>query len=368
MFAYISRRILTTIPLLAFATLIVYALVSAVGNPAAALAICGDRCDFSAFEQIARTNQLDKPVLPLNFPRITTNYQVDIDFDGIPDRIDRDRDGTKDTTKWYESRYGSWVGDALTGDLGQSTSANQPVGPLVRERAAFTARLAIPAFILIATLAIAVGVYSATNQYSFGDYAITGASFFGISMPTFVFALLLQVIFTIWWQDLFPNWRDIDPDGRNSFFYATQIHNDGFLDVIRSHTLPIVTLMLVITAAEARFERASMLEVVNSDYIRTARAKGLPQRTVIYKHALRNAMIPLVTIWALDFASLLGGSVVTESIFAWPGLGKLLLDGIFQSDLDLVMAIVMLVAVTVILFNLVADILYGVLDPRIRYE
>lgn len=368
MFAYVLRRVLTTVPLLFAATMIIYALVSAVGDPTASLAVCGDRCDFSAFEQIARTNQLDKPVLPLNFPKITTSYQIDIDRDGRLDRIDRDRDGDKEVTQWWESRYGSWLTSALTGDLGNSTSAGQPVAPLLLERATFTARLAIPAFLLIATLAIAVGVYSATNQYSIGDYFITGASFFGISMPTFVFALLLQLIFAILWQDVFPNWSDIDPDGRNSFFYATQIHNDSWIDVIRSHTLPIFTLMLVITAAEARFERASMLEVINSDYIRTAKAKGLPTRTVVYKHALRNAMIPLVTIWALDFASLLGGSVVTESIFSWPGLGKLLLDAIFGSDLDLTMAIVMFIAVIVIAFNLVADILYGVLDPRIRYE
>ena len=368
MFAYVSRRILTTVPLLFAATMIIYALVSAVGDPTAQLAICGDRCDFSAYEAIARSNELDKPVLPLNFPAITTNYEVDLDRDGVPDQIDRDQDGVKEDTQWWESRYGSWIWNAVQGDLGESTFASEEVGPLVRQRAIFTARLAVPAFLLIATLAIAVGVYSATNQYSFGDYFITGASFFGISMPTFVFALLLQVIFTIWWQDLIPGWSDIDPDGRNSFFYATQIHNDGFLDIIRSHTLPIVTLMLVITAAEARFERASMLEVINSDYIRTARAKGLPTRTVVFKHALRNAMIPLVTIWALDFASLLGGSVVTETIFAWPGLGPLLLNGIFSSDLDLTMAIVMLIAVTVIVFNLIADILYGILDPRIRYE
>jgi peptide/nickel transport system permease protein len=111
-----------------------------------------------------------------------------------------------------------------------------------------------------------------------------------------------------------------------------------------------------------------MLEVINSDYIRTARAKGLPRRTVILKHGLRNALIPLVTIWAIDFALLLGGAVVTETIFAWPGLGRLLLDGIFQQDLNLTMGVVVFIAALVVFFNLVADLLYGVLDPRIRYE
>jgi peptide/nickel transport system permease protein len=124
----------------------------------------------------------------------------------------------------------------------------------------------------------------------------------------------------------------------------------------------------VFVAGESRFQRAAMLEVMGSDYIRTARAKGLPRRTVIFKHAMRNAMIPLVTIWAFDFAALLGGSVITETIFSWPGLGPLLLGAINRSDLNLMMGIVLLVSVLVIVFNLIADLLYAVLDPRIRYE
>ena len=142
----------------------------------------------------------------------------------------------------------------------------------------------------------------------------------------------------------------------------------SFGDVIATHTLPVVTLMLVLLAGESRFQRAAMLEVLNSDYIRTARAKGLPRRTVIFKHAMRNAMIPLVTIWAIDFAALLGGSVVTESIFAWPGLGRLLIDAIFAADLNLTTGIIVLIASLVVVFNLLADLIYGVLDPRIRYE
>lgn len=319
MFAYVVRRILTTIPLLLIGTFIIYTLTASVSNPLDRLATC-TTCDQSASDRIIDLYDLDKPI-PI--------------------------------------RYLNWVGNALQGDMGQSTAnGNIDAFPLIMDRAANTAQLAIPAFILIALLALALGVYSAVKQYSLSDYLVTGFSFIGISMPTFVFALLLQVIFGVWWQD----WFGTKP------FYVTQMHMDGFVDIVRSHTLPIVTLILVITAAESRFERASMLEVIHSDYIRTARAKGLPRRKVIFKHALRNAMIPLVTIWAIDFALLLGGSVVTETVFAWPGLGPLLLQGIFQGDLNLTMGIVMMLSTLVIVFNLIADVLYGVLDPRIRYE
>ncbi|MBW3657293.1 MAG: ABC transporter permease [Actinobacteria bacterium] len=319
MFAYVARRIMTTIPLLLVGTFIVYALTASVANPLAKLATC-TTCDQAAFDRIIDLYNLDDPI-PV--------------------------------------RYGKWMLGAATGDMGQAPSqGNFDVFPLVMERMANTAQLAIPAFLIIAVLAIALGVFSAVNQYSKSDYFVTGFSFVGISMPTFFFALVLQVIFGVWWQD----WFDAKP------FYVSQMHMGSIVDIIRSHTLPILTLVLVITAAESRFERASMLEVINSDYIRTARAKGLPRWRVILKHGLRNAMIPLVTIWAIDFAALLGGSVVTETIFSWPGLGPLLLDGIFQGDLNLTMGIVMLIAMLVIFFNLIADLVYGMLDPRIRYE
>jgi peptide/nickel transport system permease protein len=318
-FAYTVRRILTTIPLLLVGTFIIYSLTASVSDPLARLATC-NTCDQSAFDRIIDLYDLDQPI-PV--------------------------------------RYVNWIVGAASGDMGQSPSqGNTEVFPLVMERFGNTIRLAVPAFLIIAVTAVALGVYSAVKQYSKLDYFVTGFSFFGISMPTFVFALLLQLVFAIQWQ----NWFGTKP------FYSSGMHTGSIGQVLASHTLPVITLMLVITAGESRFMRASMLEVVNSDYIRTARAKGLPRRRVILKHGLRNAMIPLVTIWALDFAALLGGSVVTETIFSWPGLGPLLIHGIFAGDLNLVMGIVILIALLVIVFNLIADLLYGVLDPRIRYE
>ena len=320
MFAYATRRVLTSIPLLLLGTFLVYALTSQVNDPLAALRT-NVNADQAAYDRIIDLYNLDQPV-PV--------------------------------------RYANWLTDAvLEGDMGTAPSrGNVEVAPLVFERFRNSARLAVPAFVLIALLAVVLGVYSAVNQYKTSDYIITGFSFFGISMPTFVFGLLLQVIFVVYWL----RWFDLKP------FVVTQMLTGSVGEVIASHTLPVITLMLVLTAGESRFQRAAMLEVLNSDYIRTARAKGLPRRTVIFKHGMRNAMIPLVTIWAIDFAALLGGSVVTESIFAWPGLGRLLIDSIFAADLNLVTGIVVLIASLVVIFNLLADLVYGLLDPRIRYE
>jgi peptide/nickel transport system permease protein len=320
-FAYVTRRVLTTIPLLIVGTFIIYTFTALSSDPLAALRTC-QNCGPEAFERIIDEYDLDQPI-PV--------------------------------------RYVNWIVNAAQGDMGPARSVgNQPTFEVVMERAGNTARLALPAFVIIATLAVALGVFSAVRQYSKLDYAVTGFSFLGISLPTFVFGLLLQAL-AIW---LLRN-TGMRP------FYTQGIRTaaeHGWLDVIRSHTLPILTLVLVITASESRFQRASMLEVINSDYIRTARAKGLPPRTVIFKHGLRNAMIPLVTIWAIDFAALLGGSVVTESIFSWPGLGPLLIRAISLQDLNLTMGVIMFTGILVVMFNLFADLLYGVLDPRIRYE
>jgi peptide/nickel transport system permease protein len=320
--AYVIRRILTTIPLLLIGTFVIYLLVSVSSNPLDRLRAC-QTCDPAAEQRLIELYNLDQPI---------------------------------------PQRYGNWMIGAVQGDMGPAISVgNQPAFDVVVARGINTARLAVPAFVIVALLAIGLGVYSAVRQYSKLDYVVTGVSFLGISLPTFVFGLLLQLIFAIWWFDWFGS-RPFLTQGFRT------VANDGWVDMLRAHVLPITTLVLVITASESRFMRASMLEVVNSDYIRTARAKGLPPYKVIFKHGLRNAMIPLVTIWAIDFAALLGGSLVTETIFSWPGLGLLLLRALEAADLNLVMGIVLFISLLVVVFNLIADLLYGVLDPRIRYE
>ena len=317
MLAYSVRRLLATVPLVLLATFLVYWLTSLVNDPLAGLALCQD-CDPSARARLVELYDLDQPV-PV--------------------------------------RYANWLTSALGGDLGESPATGQEVLPLLLERAANSARIAIPAFFLAAVLAVLLGVVSAVRQYSPLDHALTGVSFFGIAVPTFIVGLLLQVVFVVWW----PEWFGLRP------FVTQGMRTGSFSEVVASHTLPVLTLVLVITASESRVQRAAMLDVLQADYLRTARAKGLPPRTVVFRHGLRNAVIPLVTVWALDFAALLGGSVVTETIFSWPGIGPLFLDAVATQDLNLTMGIVMFLAVLVIVFNLVADLLYGVLDPRIRH-
>lgn len=320
MFAYSLRRLFQAIPILLLSTAITFfAVTIAAGDPRAALAAQCPTCDDSAYDRLAELYDLDTPV-PL--------------------------------------RYVNWLGDTVTGDFGTSTSQGErPVSEIFWERLGNTLMMAIPSFFIIATLALLMSVLQALRQYSMTDYALTGVTYFGLSMPTFFFGLLLQsiVIFV-------NNQWGFKP------FWTQGLHTESVGDFLGSITLPIVTLTLILVAGESRFGRTAMLEIKNSDYIRTARAKGLSERRVIFRHMLRNAMIPLVTVWALDFAALLSGSVITESVFSWPGLGRLLIDGIFANDIDVVMIVVATLAVLAVLFNLIADLLYGVLDPRIRLD
>jgi peptide/nickel transport system permease protein len=208
-------------------------------------------------------------------------------------------------------------------------------------------------------LAVFLGVFSAKKQYSFFDYATTTISFFGFSVPIFWFALILQALATAFF--LQTGIRLVYTFGISSFDPA-----NPFIDRIQHMILPLVTLSYVSIATFSRFQRASMLEVLHSDYIRTARAKGLKERTVTLKHGLRNALIPVVTVAALNFGAVLGGAVITETIFAWPGMGKLFIDSLNRGEVYTLMAWLMITAVAVIFFNMVADIIYGWLDPRIR--
>jgi peptide/nickel transport system permease protein len=320
MLIYAVRRLLAAIPLIIAATSLVFVLTSLGGDPVAArLATC-TTCDESAYQRLIEVYELDLPV--------------------------------------YPQRYLSWLGDFVGGDMGVAISQGErPVADIVVERGINTMYIAVPAFVLIAVSALTLGVYQAVKQYSVGDYVITGISFLGISMPTFFFGLLLQAM-VIWY---------LNATG-DKFFNVNGMDRSTFVAYLQTATLPIITLALISIAGESRFQRAATLEVLNSDYIRTARAKGLPERTVIFKHALRNALIPLVTVWALDFALLLGGSVITETVFSWPGLGLQFITALTSQDLDLMMAVTMITIMLVVMFNLVADILYGVLDPRIRYD
>ena len=218
--------------------------------------------------------------------------------------------------------------------------------------------------ILIVIFAVLIGVYSAIRQYSGFDYTMTTFSFLGLATPVFWLALMCQVavvqIYERTGHRLFPiaNLNSVDP-GTGVHFWIDRAHH---------LVLPVLVLMVAGIAGYSRYMRAAMLEVINSDYVRTARAKGLNERKVMMKHALRTALIPLVTLVALDFGTLLGGAVVTETVFSLDGMGLYFVNALFTNDPYPVMAFLMVTAVMIIIFNLIADIAYGLLDPRVRYD
>jgi len=261
-------------------------------------------------------------------------------------------------------RYGYWMKDVVTNKFGTETINDTPIFPDLKRAMGHTLQLVVVAELLAILLAVGIGVYSALRQYSVFDYSATTFSFVGLATPVFWLALMLQVLFVYIYQwtgvRIFyvANLSGVDP--------GTGIH--FVLDRAQHLALPVLVLMVASIASYSRYMRASMLEVVNSDYVRTARAKGLPERSVTMRHAFRNALIPLVTIVALNFGALLGGAVVTETVFGLDGMGLYFINALNNGDPYPVMAWLMVTATLVIIFNLVADIAYGYLDPRVRYE
>jgi ABC-type dipeptide/oligopeptide/nickel transport system permease component len=258
-------------------------------------------------------------------------------------------------------QYGFWVKEMIFNQFGTTAVGDKAIWPDLSRAIGNTLELVLVSEFIAVVLAVILGVMSAKKQYSFFDYATTTVSFFGFSVPIFWFALILQALATAFF--LKTGVRLFYTFGQSSLDPA-----NAFIDRLQHMVLPIVTLAYVSVATYSRYQRASMLEVLHSDYIRTARAKGLKERTVTMKHALRNALIPIVTIAALSFGAVLGGAVITETIFAWPGMGKFFVDALVKGEIYTLMAWLMVTAVAVIVANLAADIIYGWLDPRIRYD
>jgi peptide/nickel transport system permease protein len=260
-------------------------------------------------------------------------------------------------------RYGIWAKDMIRGDFGD-TNAGAPVRPQLLRSLGVTARLVIVALIIAVLVAVLVGVASALRQYSVFDYASTFFAFLFFSLPVFWLAALLKEYAAIRVNRLF---------GRQLIYTIGQESpnfSGGFFERLgdmAGHTvLPALTLIVISFAQYSRYTRSSMLDVLSSDYVRTARAKGIAGRQVVFRHALRNAMIPLTTIVALDFGAVIGGAVVTERVFGWRGMGTMLISGVQQFDVNVVQAWLLVTAVVVVVFNLLADIAYAYLDPRIR--
>lgn len=317
MISYVGRRILQMVPLVFGISLVLFAVIQAApGGPEGALLESGRFIDPDVIEAYRQRLGVDRPV-PVQYVR--------------------------------------WLTAALSGDLGISFSTTRPVSEMILERLPATLELMASAFLLAAVVAVFLGIFSAVRQYSLFDYFGTGLSFVGIAMPVFWFALILQLVFGVW-----LGWL---PVAGTETVGASSL-GDHLLHLV----LPAVVLSFRYIAGWSRYLRSSLLGVLRADYVRTARAKGLPESAVVGVHAVRNALIPLVSIMALNLAALFSGAVITETVFAWPGIGRMFVQAMFQRDYPLLMGILMMGSIMVVVFNLVADILYGILDPRIRYE
>ncbi len=249
-------------------------------------------------------------------------------------------------------RYWQWVSGMLAGELGTSYAYSSPVLELVLERLALTVPLAVMAMALTTVLALVVGVYAASRHNRLGDVGLMGLTQIGIAVPNFWFAILLILLFSVHLQWFsaggFPGW------------------DEGLADALKALLLPALSLAVVQAAILARITRSAVLEVLREDFVRTARAKGLSQRATLWRHVLRNAMIPVVTVMGLQFANLLAGTIVVENVFYLPGLGRLIFQSISNRDLIVVRNCVMLLATMVIVVNFVVDVLYAVIDPRVK--
>jgi peptide/nickel transport system permease protein len=262
-------------------------------------------------------------------------------------------------------RFWTWATGILHGNFGIST-LGQAVGPQIWPRMWVTLQMVIPAVIISVILGIGLGVTSAVRQYSVLDHISTAFAYFFFATPVFVIAILLKDFLAV----------KLDNAVGHPVLYTIGQNNPGtagvwsiFVDSLAHDVLPVMTLVLITYASWSRYQRATMLDVLNADYVRLARAKGLSQRRVLYVHALRNALIPVTTIIALDFATILGGALITEIVFGWEGMGRFFfeaLTGPVSPDVNVVMGYIVVTSVLIIIFNIIADVIYGMLDPRIR--
>ena len=253
-------------------------------------------------------------------------------------------------------RYTHWVGGLLQGRTADSISYGEPTATLILQRLQVTLPLAVLAMVITVVLALGLGVYAASRHNTLGDVGVMAASQVGIAIPNFWFAILLILVFAVQLQWVsaggFPGWREAD--------------GGGVLKGLKALALPAVALALVQAAILARVTRSAVLEVMREDFVRTARAKGLSRRQALWRHVLRNAMIPVLTVMGLQFANLITGTIVVENVFVLPGIGRLVFQAISNRDLVVVRDVVMLLAAVVVLVNFVVDVLYAWIDPRLR--
>jgi len=313
MFAYICRRVLATIPVMAIVALFVFSLLYiAPGDPASIIA--GDQASPADVERIRAALGLDRPFLV---------------------------------------RFATWLWDVLRGDLGTSIFTNLPVTKMIGQRIQPTVSLMVITLTISLCTAIPLGVVAAWKQGSWIDRFAMVISTLGFSVPVFVVGYLLAYVFALW-----LDWVPVQ-----GYTPIEQGIGPWFANLI----LPAIALGLIYMALIARITRATMLEVLSQDYVRTARAKGVAQQGILFVHALKNAAVPIITVVGIGFAALIGGAVVTESVFAIPGLGRLTVDAILRRDYPVIQGVVLMFSFVYVLVNLGVDLLYTLFDPRIRY-
>jgi peptide/nickel transport system permease protein len=347
MLTYIARRLLQTVVLLFLLSILLFALVNlAPGGPLAGQGR-SRQIRPEKVEILKRQFGLDKPLPTQYLIWLVGNDWMKVDSDG---------DG-------IEEGYGTRQG-ILRGDFGFSYRTRQPVLEEIGQRLPNTALLMGITLLIGVLVAIPVGIVSAIRQYSKFDITVTTLSFAGQAIPEFFLGLVLILIFYAWLKNPLTG-EPLLPSGG---MVSLNVSGFALWDRIKHLILPVTTGALGWIAWYSRFLRSSMLEVANKDYLRTARAKGLPNWMVLYKHALSNALIPIITMLAIDLPTIFGGAVFVETLFSWPGMGRLYFTAAVDRDYPVLLAILIMGAAAIILSNLLADILYSFLDPRVRYD
>ena len=341
MIVYFIRRLLQAIPQLFIISIVLFVLMQSIGDP---LSTLGARVPPRAAEKerLRRMLGLDQPMYMQYVVWLVGNDWLKLDMDG---------DGVRETPG---PRRG-----ILRGDLGNSLVTRQPVTELIAERLPNTLLLMVASEIVIIIFSLLIGVYSAVKRYTLTDTLITAGAFVGYSMPVFWLALMMMYLFSVnfkrWGLPSLPTLGMYDP-----------AVGESPIEVLKHMIMPVATLAIISVAGYSRYVRASMIEVLHQDYIRTARAKGVRELLVVYRHALKNASLPFVTLIGLDIPFFLAGAVVTEQIFGWPGMGRTFIDHTNRSDFPVLMGILMFIALAVIVVQLLVDVFYSFLDPRIR--
>lgn len=333
MAGYLLRRLLLTIPILLGVSMLVFFMLHSAGGDPATLML-GSRADPDAIAELRAELGLDRPL-------------------------------------WVQ--YVDFLSGAVRGDFGRSYRSNSPVVAEIAARFPATIELAVAAMGIAVVVGVVVGTVAAVRRHTIFDYLSSAGVLLGISIPTFWLGIILIIVFGLWLRWL-PISGRVDPrlgaDPSVPFLTVTSLLQGNWAvagDAFRHLILPALTLAAWPAAIVARMTRASLLESLGQDYAHTARGKGLPERLIVVRHAARNALLPVLTVVGLEFGTLLGGAVVTETIFAWPGLGQLTVAAIGARDYQVIQGVVVLLAAVFVVLNLMVDVLYAVLDPRIRY-